>query len=109
MKEGIELGKAIVELGFSAAAMILVLGLVVWHQYRLAPIMNALVYSSQRLIESADKLSADLNAHDTTVNGVVQSTIQHAKDTHATCISHGDQLDDILLRLSKLEGRLEKQ
>jgi len=104
----VAVGKGIIELGFSAAAMLLVLGLLIWHQYRLAPIMTALVYSSQRLIESADALAADMQTHDKTVNGVVTTTVQYAQDTRETCLDHGKKIDDIINRLATLEGRLER-
>jgi hypothetical protein len=102
-QEILSLGKAVIELGFSASAILIILGLVVWHQYRLAPIMTALVYSSQRLIESADKLAVDLSKHDDTVNGVVATAMQHAKDTHITCLDHGVKMGSILGELSNLK------
>lgn len=104
----IMLGKAVVELGFSAAAMLLVIGLVIWHQYRIAPIMTALVYSSQRLIESADALSRDLDKHNGSVADVLPGVIQRSKDMHDTCREHGSQLDDISKRLARVEGALQK-
>ncbi len=99
----ISLGKAIVELGFSAAAMLLVIGLVVWHQYRIVPIMNALVYSSQRLIESADKLAEGFDGHHT----MMSSHDKRAEDMHVTCREHGKQIDELSNRLARMEGRLQ--
>lgn len=102
MDNYVTIAKGIIEIGFAAASALTVLGLLIFHQYRLVPIMNALVYSSQKLIESADKLAADFNSH----HGVMDTHHQNALDMHKTCREHGSQIDDLSNRLARIEGRI---
>lgn len=100
--EIVSLAKEIIEVGFAASAAIVVLGLVVWHQWKIVPMMGALLYSSQRLIESADELAADLSVHHTTATALAQ----RAADMHSECKEHGGQLDEMISGMSEFRVKL---
>jgi uncharacterized phage infection (PIP) family protein YhgE len=100
--EWIKVAKGIIEIGFAAASALTVLGLLIFHQYKLLPIINALVYSSQRLIESADKLASDLSDHHENSIKVTQL----ANDMYDTCQIHGGQLDRMSSGMNDFRSKL---
>lgn len=88
--------KTALELGFGAVSFLAILFAVGWYLWKLAPVLNALLVTSQQLVDSVKELKADpkqqhelLLEHATVGERVIEITLGHGAkiDTAAGCLT----------------------
>lgn len=109
MGDVITIAKGVVEIGFSAAAVISVFVMLWVGYYKLIPAVAVLTAATNQLVETVRGLSAKADTLGGRQEEYMQNHATHAQmavDMHSTCIVHGKQLDEFNRRLQAVETKL---
>ena len=99
----------VIDQGFAALAVLSIVVSFIWNQWKMAPVMTALIASSNALLKQAERIESKIDTHTEQLDAqglVVAKHDQRAEDMHVTCKSHSDLLSDLNGRVSRIEGKL---
>ena len=97
----VSIGK-IIDQGFAALAVVAIVLSFIWNQWKMAPVMAALVASSNALLRQVERIETQIVTENTTLG----KHDQRAEDMHGTCKSHTVKLDDLSERIARIEGKM---
>ena len=91
----------VIELGFAATAVVVVVASFVWNQWKMVPALLALVASSESLLKQVERMESAI----TNQSQLVAVHDNRAENMYDTCKKHTDILQGISVEMARIEGK----